>query len=162
MYNSKNPFETAILRMAIEDFLKRDYMFDIATNSIMNIANKCKNYGPKNIFLLSRTVNNRLDSDFISSVNNALKLGCVKFRHDFLENRNILRDVAQGIAGTATTVTEFLRILSFLINSQTIIWCISIYFTFMLESQPFFALDKIKLRAFEEHEKYEIISFYQN
>ena len=81
-------FETAILHMGINDFLKRDSDTDIVTNN-MKIANERKTYGIKNIFLSGLTTNNRLDSDFINAINNALKLHCIKYGYNFIENSNI-------------------------------------------------------------------------
>ena len=58
----------------------------------MNIANQCKNYGIKNIFVSGLTINKRLHSDFINAANKALKLHRVKYGHNFVENSNMLLD----------------------------------------------------------------------
>ena len=41
------------------------------TSNILDIANEWKNYGIKNIFVSDRTINNRVNSDFVNFVNNA-------------------------------------------------------------------------------------------
>ena len=79
MQNSQNPFESAILHMGVNEFLKRDSNIDAVTNNIMKIASECKTYGIKNIF------NNRLHSDLINTMNNALKLDCIKYGYNFIE-----------------------------------------------------------------------------
>ena len=78
--------------MSVNDLLKRDSNIDVVTNNIMKIANECKTYGIKNIFVSGLTVNNRLHSDFINAINNALKLDCINNGYNFIENSNILRD----------------------------------------------------------------------
>ena len=74
MHNSEKPFETAILHMGVKYLLKWNSNIDFATNNIMKIANECKTYGIKNIFVSGLTIHNRLHSDFINTMNNALKL----------------------------------------------------------------------------------------
>ena len=58
----------------------------------MKIASKCKTYGIKNIFISGLTINNRLLSDLINTMNNTLKLGCTKYGYNFIENSNIVPD----------------------------------------------------------------------
>ena len=79
MQNSENSFETAILHMVVNDLQKRDSNIDVVTNNIMKIANESKTYGIKIIFVSGLTINNRLPSDFINAMNNALKLDCTKY-----------------------------------------------------------------------------------
>ena len=75
--------------MGINEFLKLGSNFDVVTNNINNIPNECKNYGIKKVFVEGLTINNRLHSDFINTVNTALRLNCVKYFHIFIENRKI-------------------------------------------------------------------------
>ena len=77
--------------MGVNDFLKRDSNIDAVTNNVMKIANECKTYGTKNIFI-SGQINNRLHSGLINTMNNALKLDCIKHGYHFIENSNILPD----------------------------------------------------------------------
>ena len=86
LQNPENLFEAAILHMGIKDLQKS------VTNNIINVANQCKNYGIKNIFVSDLTINNRLHLDFIKAANNDLKLDCVKYGYNFMENSNILPD----------------------------------------------------------------------
>ena len=79
LQNSENSFETAILHMVVNDLQKRDSNIDVVTNNIMKIANESKTYGIKIIFVSGLTINNRLPSDFINAMNNALKLDCTKY-----------------------------------------------------------------------------------
>ena len=92
LQNSQNPFESAILHNGVNDLQKRDSNIGAVTNSIMKIASECKTYGIKNIFISGLTINNRLHSDLINTMNNALKLGSIKYGYDFIENNNILPD----------------------------------------------------------------------
>ena len=78
--------------MGFNDLLKRNSNIDVVTNNIMKIANECKTYRIKNIFVSGLTVNNRLHSDFINTINNALKLDCINNGYNFIENSNILLD----------------------------------------------------------------------
>ena len=90
MQNLEKPFETTILHMGVNELLKRDSNIDDVTNDVMKIANECTTYRIKNIFVSGLTINNRLHSDFINAMNNALKLDCIKYGYNFIENRNIL------------------------------------------------------------------------
>ena len=75
MQNSEKPSETAILHMGVNDLLKRGSNIDVVTNNIMKIDNECKTYGIISGHIRSGlTTNNRLHSDFINAMNNALKL----------------------------------------------------------------------------------------
>ena len=78
--------------MGINGLLKRDSNIDVVTKNIMKIASKCKTYGIKNIFISGLTINNRLLSDLINTMNNTLKLGCTKYSYNFIENSNIVPD----------------------------------------------------------------------
>ena len=46
----------------------------------------------KTISVSGLTVNNHLHSDFIHAVSNALKLDCVRYVYNFIENSNMLPD----------------------------------------------------------------------
>ena len=78
--------------MGVNDLLKRDSNIDAVTNNIMKIASECKTYGIKNIFISGLTINNRLHSDLINTMNNALKLDCIKYSYIFIKNSNMLPD----------------------------------------------------------------------
>ena len=57
--------------MGVNNLLKWESDIDTVTNN-MKIANECKTYGIKNIFTLGLTINNRLHSDLINTLNNTL------------------------------------------------------------------------------------------
>ena len=88
LQNPENQFEAAISH-GINGPIKRSSNIDVITKKNMNVANKCKKYGIKNIFVSDLTINNRLHSDFIYAVNKAFKLHCVKYGYNFIENSNI-------------------------------------------------------------------------
>ena len=89
LQNPENQFEAAILhRGIINNLLKRGSNIDIVTNNIMNVANECKNYGIKNILVSGLTINNHIHSNLINAFNNALKLGCVKYGYNLIEDTN--------------------------------------------------------------------------
>ena len=92
MQNSENPFESAILHMGVKALLKRDSNIDVVISNIIKIANEGKTYGIKNKFISDLTINNNLHSDLIYTMNNALKLDCIKYGYIFVENSNILAD----------------------------------------------------------------------
>ena len=92
LQNPENPFETAILHMGVNDLIKQGSNIDVITNTIMNFSNEYKTYGIKSMFILGFTINNRMHSDFINAMNNALKLDCIKYGYNFIENTNILLD----------------------------------------------------------------------
>ena len=56
--NPENRFETATMRIGINDFLKLGSNIDVVRNNIINNPNECKNYGIENIFVLGLTINN--------------------------------------------------------------------------------------------------------
>ena len=56
--NPENRFETATMRIGINDFLKLGSNIDVVTNNIINNSHECKNYGTENIFVLGLTINN--------------------------------------------------------------------------------------------------------
>ena len=78
--------------MGVYDLLKRDSNIDVVINKIMKIAGERKTYGIKNIFISGLTINNRLHSDLINTMNNAFKLDCTKYGYNLIENNNILPD----------------------------------------------------------------------
>ena len=43
-------------------------------------------------FISGLTINNRLHSDSMNTMNNALKLDCIKYGYHIIENSNILPD----------------------------------------------------------------------
>ena len=47
---------------------KRDSNTDVVTNNIMKIANECKTYEIKSIFVSGLTINNRLHLDLIYAI----------------------------------------------------------------------------------------------
>ena len=92
MQNPENQFETAILHMGVNDLLKWDSNIKDVTNSVINIGNEFLTYGIKSMFVSGFIINNRLYSEFISTMNNGLKLDCVKYGYNFIGNSNILPD----------------------------------------------------------------------
>ena len=92
LQNSQNPFESTVLHMGVNDLLKRDSNIDTVTNSIMKIASECKTYRIKDMLISGLTINNRPHSDLINTMNNTLKLDCIKYGYHFIENSNTLPD----------------------------------------------------------------------
>ena len=80
----------------------------------MNVTNECKTYGIKNIFVSGLKIRNRLYSDFINALSNALKLEWVKYGYDFIKNSNILPDnlwqdgVHLNSSGNSKLLNDFL------------------------------------------------------
>ena len=78
--------------MGVKALLKRDSNIDVVISNIIKIANEGKTYGIKNKFISDLTINNNLHSDLIYTMNNSLKLDCIKYGYIFVENSNILAD----------------------------------------------------------------------
>ena len=64
---------------------------DILTvsNSILHIANQCRNYGRKEISISSVACTTLLNSDLINDVNNILRSKCQTSGYHFTDNNNI-------------------------------------------------------------------------
>ena len=58
--------------MGINDILNLGSTAETVSNSILHIANLCKNYGVKEVSISSVTCTTLLNSDLINYVNNAL------------------------------------------------------------------------------------------
>ena len=72
LQDSHTNFDIAVLHMGVNDILNLGSTADTISNSILHIANQCKNSGVKNIFSSSLTCITLLNSDLINNVNNAL------------------------------------------------------------------------------------------
>ena len=90
LQNLEHSFESAILHLDVNGLLKWDSDIDAITNNIMKIANECKTYGIKNIFISGLSISNHLHSDWINTTHKALKVDCIKYGYNFIENSNIL------------------------------------------------------------------------
>ena len=62
--------------MGVHDILNLGSTVEIVSNSILHIANQCKNYGVKEASMSSVTCTTLLNSDLINDVNNAPRSKC--------------------------------------------------------------------------------------
>ena len=80
-------FDIAILHVGINDILNLGST--AVSKSILHIANQYKNYGVKEVSILSVTCTTLLSSDLINDVNNALRNKCQTSGHHFIDNNNM-------------------------------------------------------------------------
>ena len=81
-------FDNAALHMGI-NILNLGSTAETFSNSILHIANQCKNYGVKEVSISSVTCTTLLNSDLINDVNNALRNKCQTSDYHFIDNNNI-------------------------------------------------------------------------
>ena len=72
------------LHMGINDILNLGSTAETVSNSILHIANLCKNYGVKEVCISNVTGTTRPNSDLINDVNNALRNICRTSGYHFL------------------------------------------------------------------------------
>ena len=67
--------------MGTNDILNMEADNDLNAKSVIDIAKECVPFGVKDVFVLSRTVNTRCNSAFISAVNKCLNIDvqCISF-----------------------------------------------------------------------------------
>ena len=75
--------------MGINDVLNLESTGETVSNSILHIANQCKNYRIKEVSTSSVTCTSLLNSDLINDVNNALRNKCPTSGYHFIDNNNI-------------------------------------------------------------------------
>ena len=75
--------------MCINDILNLGSTGETVSNSILHIANQCKNYGGKEVSISSVTCTTRLNFHLINDVNNALRNKCQTSDYLFIDNNNI-------------------------------------------------------------------------
>ena len=73
LQDSKTNFDIAVLHMDVIDILNLGSTAETASNSILHIANQCKNYGVKDVSVSSATCTTLHNSDLIDDVNNDLQ-----------------------------------------------------------------------------------------
>ena len=62
---------------------------ETVSNSILHIANQCRNYGVKEVSISSVTCTTLLNSDLTNDVNNILRNKCRTSGYHFIDNNNI-------------------------------------------------------------------------
>ena len=82
-------FDIAVLHIDINGILNLGSTGETVSNSILHIANQCKNYGVKEVSISSVTCTTLLNSDLINDVNNALQNICQTSGYQFIDNNNI-------------------------------------------------------------------------
>ena len=82
-------FDIVVLHMGINDILNLGSTAETVSNSILHIADQCKNYGIREISISSVTCTTLLNSDLINNVNNALRNKCQASDYHFINNNNI-------------------------------------------------------------------------
>ena len=75
--------------MGINDILNLGSTAETVSNSILHIANQCKNYGVKEVSISSVTCTTLLNSDLTNDVNNAVRNKCQTSDYHFVNNSNI-------------------------------------------------------------------------
>ena len=85
----ENKFDTSVLHMGVNDFLKLGSNIDTVSKDIINIANHCKNFSVKQIIILGLTLITRLKASFIYEFNKSIKELCQKHGYSFIDNSNV-------------------------------------------------------------------------
>ena len=88
LQDPQTDFDNAALHMGI-NILNLGSTAETFSNSILHIANQCKNYGVKEVSISSVTCTILLNSDLINDVNNALRNKCQTSDYHFIDNNNI-------------------------------------------------------------------------
>ena len=78
--------------MGISDIFNLGSTAETVSNSILHIANQCKNYGVKEVSILSVTCTSLLTSDLMNDMKNALRNNCQTFGYPFFDNDNIIKE----------------------------------------------------------------------
>ena len=72
----ENEFDTSVLHIGVNDVLKLGSNIDTVSRDIINIANYCKNYGVKQIFISGLTITMLLNASSIYQLNNSIQVLC--------------------------------------------------------------------------------------
>ena len=75
--------------MSVNDILNLRSTAETVSNSILHIANQCRNYGVKEVSISSVTCTTLLNSDLIKNLNNTLRNRCQTSGYHFIDNNNI-------------------------------------------------------------------------
>ena len=89
MQDPQTNFDIAVLNMGVNDILNLGSTAETVSNSILDIANQCKNYGVREVSISSVTCTILLNFDLINDVNNALRNKCQTSSYHFINNNNI-------------------------------------------------------------------------
>ena len=82
-------FDIAVLHMGVNDILNLGSTAETVSNSILHIANQCRNYGVKQVSISSVACTTLLNSDLINDVNNVLRNKCQTSGYHFIDNDSI-------------------------------------------------------------------------
>ena len=74
--------------MGVNDILNIGSTAETVSNSILHIANQCRNYGVKEVSISSVTCTTLLNFDLINDVNNTLRNKCETSGYHFIDNNN--------------------------------------------------------------------------
>ena len=82
-------FDIAVLHMGVNYILNLGSTAETVSNSILHIANQCKNYAVKEVSISSVTCTTLLKSNLMNDVNNALQNKCQTSGYHFIDNNSI-------------------------------------------------------------------------
>ena len=89
LQDPQTDFGIAVLHMGVNDILNLGSTAETASNSILHIANQCRNYGVKEVSISSVICTTLLNSDLINDVNNTPRNECQTSGYHFIDNNNI-------------------------------------------------------------------------
>ena len=89
LQDPQTDFDIAGLHMGINDILNLGSTAETVSNSILQITNQCRNYGVKEVSILSITYTTLVNSYLINDVNSAQRNKCQIYGYHFIDSNNI-------------------------------------------------------------------------
>ena len=89
LQDPQTDFDIAVLHMGVNDILNLGSTAEAFSNIILHITNQCRNYGVKEVSILSITYTTLVNSYLINDVNSAQRNKCQIYGYHFIVNNNI-------------------------------------------------------------------------
>ena len=89
LQDPQTDFDIAVLHMGVNDILNLGSTAEAVSNIILHITNQCRNYGVKEVSILSITYTTLVNSYLINDVNSAQRSKCQIYGYHFIVNNNI-------------------------------------------------------------------------
>ena len=89
LQDPQTDFDIAVLHMGVNDILNLGSTAEAVSNIILHITNQCRNYGVKEVSILSITYTTLVNSYLMNDVNSAQRNKCQIYGYPFIVNNNI-------------------------------------------------------------------------